>query len=288
MRALAVILSTLLLAPFTAADSFDYYLNRLLERLPKEPGVDRVKTLTPLDLSDHDQVLPGVKGALVVVKSNEGRMAKLLVEAARQKVSKEKSLPILILHRYVTYRDGEDKTVVAHGRDVRLFAGFRFNLDIGQVVPEDYPADVRFVADGENVHLEPVGSAEMYLVTKHHPDAKPSKSDKVVVTGDKFEPRYINGTYKIYDDGRRSGTLTLKLRDNNKHLLGHYYSDKDGAKYDVEGNIGAQPHLVQFRIIFPRTQQEYFGYVFTGDARVIAGFSRLQERETGFYAVREE
>ncbi len=287
MRFLVAGFWILLFSASARADSFDYYLNRLLERMPGSKGVEKVKALTPLELTDHDQVLPGIKGTFILVKTNEGRMSKLIVEAARQKISKEKSLPILIIHRYVTYREGEDKTVLAHGRDARLFGNFRFNLDIGQVVPPDFAADLRFSADGENVALEPVGNAELYLVTKHHPDAKPAQTEKVVV-GEKYEAKFVNGNFKLYDDGRRSGTLHLKLRDNNKHLQGHFYSDKDGAKYDVEGNLGAQPHLIHFKIIFPRTQQEYFGFMFTGDARAMGGFSRLQERETGFYAVREE
>jgi hypothetical protein len=41
-------------------------------------------------------------------------------------------------------------------------------------------------------------------------------------------------------------------------------------------------------ITFPRTLQQFSGCMFTGDARAITGFSRLQERETGFYAVRME
>ena len=45
------------------------------------------------------------------------------------------------------------------------------------------------------------------------------------------------GTYRLLDDGRRSGSLTLKVADNGD-VTGSFYSDKDGKKYDVTGKIG--------------------------------------------------
>ena len=74
----------------------------------------------------------------------------------------------------------------------------------------------------------------------------------------------------------------------NGDIDGHYFSDKDGSKYDVSGNIGNPKHLVEFTVTFPRAVQNFRGMLFTGDGRVITGTSRLQERETGFYAVRIE
>jgi hypothetical protein len=69
-------------------------------------------------------------------------------------------------------------------------------------------------------------------------------------------------------------------------VLGHYYSDKDGQKYEVSGKAGGPAHRIEFRVTFPRTVQFFQGFMFTGDARAIAGTSRLEDRETGFYAVR--
>ena len=75
----------------------------------------------------------------------------------------------------------------------------------------------------------------MYLVKKHLPEATPKKGVKLIV-GEKFEPRYFNGAYKLYDDGRRSGTLHLKVGDNN-FVTGYYYSDKDGANSVFEREL---------------------------------------------------
>ena len=43
----------------------------------------------------------------------------------------------------------------------------------------------------------------------------------------------------LHSDGRRSGKLQLKLAANGKEIEGWYYSDKDGAKYEVSGTIGS-------------------------------------------------
>jgi hypothetical protein len=105
--------------------------------------------------------------------------------------------------------------------------------------------------------------------------------------GAAFEPRYFTGTYNLYDDGRRSGTLHLKVGAKNK-VTGAYYSGKDGTRYKVVGKVGNPPHSIRFTIVFPRTRQEFKGWMFTGNGKAITGSSRLQERDTGFYALRVE
>jgi hypothetical protein len=75
--------------------------------------------------------------------------------------------------------------------------------------------------------------------------------------------------------------------EKNK-VTGKYYSAKDGKKYEVAGKVGSPPYTIEFTIIYPRTRQEFHGWMFTGDGKAIAGFSRLQDHEHGFYALREE
>lgn len=284
-----LILSTLLLVPaFSFADAFDNYTNIILAKIPDAKSVEKITKLTPDMMVRHSQALPGITATFIVVKTNENRFAKLLVMAASQKLPNQDLLPIVMVDRYVTYREGEERTVHANGQNVRLFTDFRFNLDIGQVVPPNAPADVRVVDSKEGACLEPVGKAEMYLVTKHLPEANPAKPAKLVV-GEKFEQRYFNGQYKLYDDGRRSGTLHLTIDDKTSEVSGHYYSDKDGQKYEVSGKLSNSPlHQIQFIITYPRTTQTFTGHLFTGDGRAITGTSRLQGLETGFYAVRIE
>jgi hypothetical protein len=269
------------------ADAFDNYTNPLLAKIPEAKGVEKITKLTPRMMVEHSRALPGISSAFIVVKTNDDRWAKLLVMPARQKITNEESLPIILIERYITFREGEERQIHATGQNVRLFADFRFNLDIGQVVPTTAPGDLRVVVDKDDYYLETVGKAEMYLVTKHLPEANPAKAAKLEV-GAKFEMRYFNGKYKLYDDGRRSGTLHLKV-DDKGDVLGHYYSDKDGAKYEVGGKVSTTPqHQIEFTITYPRTMQTFTGYLFTGDGRAITGSAVLQGHATGFYAVRIE
>jgi hypothetical protein len=119
-------------------------------------------------------------------------------------------VPILLVDRFVTYKEGTDEAVLASGRNLYLFAAFRLNLDVGQVVPEEAGGDLRLVVDGNKFHVEALGKAKLYLLTKPLPEAQPKKTGKFVV-GEKFLPEYFNGTYRLHDDGRRSGRLTLKV-----------------------------------------------------------------------------
>lgn len=265
------------------ADAFDRYVNPILVKAPGAPGVKELKQLTPDLIADNDRVLPNTTAALVLVKTNDNRWSKLQVQIARQKVG-DKLIPILLIERYVTFKEGEEQTAHASGQHLHLFNGFQLNLDLGQVVPPELGGDLRFVVADGKTYVETPGKAKMYLVTKALPGTEAKKSEKLTI-GEAFEPRYFTGTYKLHDDGRRSGKLVLKVEDDGE-LTGAYYSDKDGQKYDVTGRVGPAKHAIQFTIKFPRTEQMFQGWMFTGDGKAIAGSSRLQERETGFYAVR--
>jgi hypothetical protein len=270
----------------TAADPFDLYTNPILAKVPKADGAREVKQLSRQQLIDHDRVLTGVAGAFLVVKTNDNRWSKLLVQYALHKVAEGKTIPMVSVERYVTFKEGEERAVQAASQNVNLYPGFRLSLDLGQVVPEDLGGDLRFaVEDGKTV-LEPLGKAKVYLVTRPLPEAVPPKTEKITV-GDKFEAKYFNGTYRLRDDGRRSGQLTLKVSDDGG-VSGTYVSDKDGSAYEVRGRVGMPKHSIEFSVQFPRSEQTFKGWLFTADARAITGSSRLGDREAGFYAVRIE
>jgi hypothetical protein len=276
----------LVLAGPARADVFDHYINPVLDKMLEGKNIKEVKQLTPNMIIDHDRVLPGIPSAFLIVRTNGNRIAKLLVQAARQRVDADRSLPILYIERFITYKEGEEQTRHAEGKNLSLFAGFRLGLDLGQIVPEVLGGDLRFVVDGNKVHVEPVGKAKLYLVTKHDPAVVPKKPGKFVM-GEKFDMKYFTGTFKLYDDGRRSGKLILKV-DADGAVSGAYYSDKDGQKYDVEGKIGTPQYAIEFRVRFPRSEQVFKGMLFTGNGKAIAGASRLAERDAAFYAVRSE
>jgi hypothetical protein len=269
-----------------AADVFDFYVNRTLAQVAESKDAREVKELTPAMLLDHDRTLPGHTAAFLIVKTNESRYAKLLVQPARQKTREGKLLPMLLIDRYVTYKEGEDQAIQARGQSLSLYDGFRLSLDLGQVVPSELGGDLRVIADASKMSVQPIDKARLYLVTRHRADVEPKKGPKLVVA-EGFRINWFTGTYKLHDDGRRSGKLVLSVADNGT-VSGAYYSDKDGRKYEVSGRVGRPPHSIEFTIRFPRTEQVFQGWMFTGDGQAIAGTSRLAERDAGFYALRIE
>jgi hypothetical protein len=281
----------LLLLPFSLtsharADAFDNYTNAILKKVAEADGVKEIKQLTPVLMAENDNVLLKTDAAFIVVYTNDLHYSKLLVRSGFRKVDAERKIPMLSIERFVTYKEGEERHVLADGKNINLFPGFRFNLDIGQVVPEELGGDLRLVVADGKTYVEPVGKAKLYLLTKAIPAATPKKDSKLVI-GETFEPRYFNGAYKLYDDGRRSGTLKLKVGEDGE-VTGDFYTDKDGKQYDVRGKIGTPRHSIQFTIKFPRTEETFRGFLFTGDGKAITGSSKLEEHEQGFYAIRVE
>ena len=280
-------LGTLAVVPVAWADAFDPYITPVLAKAIGSDSVKELKELTPDMIGDNDRVLKNISAAFVIVRTNENRLAKLLVVAARQKVvGADKDIPMLLIERFVTYKDGEEQTILTSGKNVALFPGFRFNLDLGQIVPAELPADLQFVAEGETIARalsarRSCTSSRSRCRTSSRRKAPSWWSARSLRSAD------FNGTFKLNDDGRRSGKLVLKVEDDGT-IGGAYYSDRDGAKYDVYGQIGKPSHSIQFTIKFPRTEQVFNGWLFTGDGKFLAGTSRMQDREAGFIAVREE
>lgn len=285
-RRLPFLLAGLVLSVSAAAraDDFDWYVNKVLEKAPKAKGVKRVNKLTPQLLIAHGGVLEGTSATMIVVKTNDNRWAKLLVAPARQKISDDKSVPILLIEKFMTYKEGTDRAIQTQGDGIRLFGDFVFNLDFGQIVPDEVGGDIHFVAKGDNVYAEPAGKAEFYVVTERLPEAKPPKSVDPKI-GKAFQPAYFTGVYKLYDDGYFSGELHLKVSDSGK-VFGHFYSQQQGRKYPVSGKVGDPHHKIDFRITFPRTVQFFRGWMFTSDGSGITGYASMEKRQTGFYAKR--
>jgi hypothetical protein len=281
----------LLFAPLVArGDAFDYYTLPILQKVPEAAGAKQVTELTPELILANSQVLPNTEAAMIVVYTNDDRWAKLLVVAARHKHvpmpgADPEFIPMLRVERFVTFREASDRAVLASGQGLSLFPGFRLHLDMGQVVPEKLGGDL-IVGEPKpkTFVVKPLGKAKIYLLTKPLPEAAPQKAQKLEV-GEKFEPAYFNGTFKLQDDGRRSGVLRLKVGADND-VTGTFVSDQNGREYEVSGSVATPSHKIQFVVKLPQTQEEYTGYMFTGNGKAIAGTCVLQGREAGFYAVR--
>lgn len=266
-------------------DRFDAYTRPGLASLAKSDAVLPRKLVSTGDLAEHDRVIPSVTAGFLVVKTNGGRFTKLQVVPGRQKVDSEKHLPVLIVDRFVTFKDGEERAVASSGTGLTLYPGFKLNLDLGQIVPGDLPGDLVVRAESGRVVVETVGKAEMWQAVKTLPDPQPNRPGRPT-PGNKFQVEHWTGTYILQDDGRRSGTLEIKV-DAQGEVNGSYYSAKDGSKYEVRGRTGPAPHAIQFGIRFPRTEQIYQGFLFTGDLAAMAGTSKFGDRETAFYAIRK-
>lgn len=276
-----------ILPDFVNADTFDEYTNIVLKKMVENDFCREIDSLTLKEISDLDPVLLGIQAGFIIVRTNEGRYSRALVQFARQKIDANNATPMILLERFTTYREGEERTVIASSKNIALFSKFRFSFDLGQVVPPELGGDILFDSEKSGPRLTPLGKAKIYLVHKPHPEAKPMKKDESIVVGPNFDMKYFNGTYQLNDDGRRTGKLILKVDDLGE-VVGSFYSDKDGQKYDVRGKAGAPPHAIQFIIKFPRIEQVFQGFLFTSDAKAIAGSSKLVDRDSAFYAIRIE
>lgn len=273
------------------ADAFDHYTLPVLQKVPEFDGAKQVTELTAETIVPHTQVLPGLEAAMVVVYTNDNRWAKLLVVAAKHKHvvmpgAPAEFLPMLRIERFVTFREGSERAILQAGQGVSLFPGFRFHLDMGQVVPAQLGGDLEVTEPTpKQFAVKPLGKAKMYLLTKPMPEAAAQGTERLQI-GDRFEPKYFNGAYKLFDDGRRSGVLRLKVSED-LDVTGTFVSDQNGREYEVRGSISKPNYKIQFLVTLPQTQQEFTGFMFTGDGKAMAGTSKLQEREAGFYALRE-
>ncbi len=284
-------LAFILMAPALMwADAFDNYTLPIISKAPEADGAKQIAELTPDMIVKNNQVLPNIESAMIVVYTNDNRWAKLLVSAARYKLqanpqAEPEYIPMLRIDRYVTFREASERAVLASGQGISLFPGFRLHLDMGQIVPAKLGGDLEVTEQApKQFVVKPLGKAKMYLLTKPIPDAAPQKTQKLEA-GAKFAPEYFNGTFKLHDDGRRRGALRLKLGADGD-ISGTFVSDENGREYEVHGAVAKPNYKIQFIIQFPQTQEEFEGYMFTGDGKAIAGTSKLQGRETGFYAVR--
>lgn len=283
-RLVVGLLAVAMFSKIAYAEAFDDYTAPVIAEAVMAGKWKELEELTGEAMIDAAGVVPKTTGAMLIVRTNEFRWAKLLVQPGRQRFGKE-VVPTISIEKYVTIRELTEKAIQAQGQTLALFDQFHFSLDLGQVVPSHLGGDLKVVADEQgNLRLKTIGMAKMYLVTEHLKLNTDKKAEKFVI-GDPFEPKYFNGKFKLYDDGRRSGLLTLKVEESGV-VRGAFYSDKDNQKYEVSGKVKSPSHAIQFTIYLPRTEQVYDGMMFTGTGLAITGFSKLQNREAGFYALR--
>jgi hypothetical protein len=247
-------------------------------------------SLTFRELEALPTVLRDERAALVVAKTDQGNLTKILASPGLRKLkTSEKDgglVPVLILERFETIDAGDRRSLKARGKDVMLFDGFQYDLDAGQVVPEGLGGDVVFLANApDGPRLAPLSGSRLYTLDKSLHGLVPipgtPSAGRAVLPGD------FAGRYKLMANGQWSGTLTLAV-DPTGTVTGHFRSDRNGSAYPVTGKVASEvPQKIDFSVQFPRARQSYEGFLWTEGKNAIAGSVSMLDRPYSFIAVRE-
>ena len=223
-----------------ASDDFGRLDGALLFDIPGGARSRSPAALSYRDLEALPPVLPDERAPFVIVKTDQGNLAKILVSGAFKKLAgndqEAESVPVLILERFETIDAGDRKSFKARGKGVTLFDGFQFDLDSGQVVPDRAGGDVRFTAQGPSEpRLTALGASRLYVLEKPVAQAAPEagrpSGGRTVLPGD------FNGRFDLVADGQWSGRLELTV-DAAGAVSGFFRSEKNGSSYPVIGKAG--------------------------------------------------
>jgi hypothetical protein len=274
--------------PRTWAGEFDRIEGEALAGVPRSQDATPHERLTLAEIDALPNVLRESRSALLVVRTDQGNLARMLVVPALRRApgGAKQVVPVLLLERFDTFDAGNLATRLAREKDVILFDGFQIDLDSGQIVPEDQGGDLQFRVEGEGgPRLEVKNKSKLYTLAKapvleSAALARPSIGRSVI-------PGDFAGRYRLFANGQWSGVLDLKV-DGGGGVSGRFRSDLNGASYPVSGQVAADvPHRISFGIKFPRTRQDYEGFLWTEGKGAMAGTLTMLEHAYGFFAIRE-
>lgn len=221
-----------------------------------------------------------VSSPCLLVKTDEQNYAKVLVSWGLRKGA-AKPTPVLLIERFATYRQDRQDLTAANGKDVMLFPGFSFNLDIGQVVPKGQGADIEFTDDAI---LKTVGDARMVPLNGSQLTSDPTKkADPAAHDG--VLPEDFAGSWKVNADGRWTGEWRLKVNESG-HVTGTFVSDESRNTYDLSGQMGSAAHNMKLDVFLANAQLAVDAYLWTKDKSMMAGTVTLSGRKFGFMATR--
>lgn len=260
-----------------ALDEFDrhtaFWLRQAAEKSPA------VQELTTRQAAELPLLGPGITSPCIVVRTNEGNFAKLLVSWGFRKQGEDR-IPVLIIDRYVTYDRDRPNIARASGKDVMLFAGFLFDLDIGQVVPAEQGGDISFT---EARRLVSLGDAALHplsgSIVPGSDEARPDPLDHQGVL-----PRDFAGAWRIDVDGRLKGALNLSV-DEDGNIHGSFLSEETKSDFPLTGITDGS--RIQFEVQFAVATQAFDLYLWTTDKSRMAGTTQFLDRRSGVIAVRD-
>ena len=268
------------LSSIAAADVFGLHTSSQLRKIASESdglseiSMDALQDLKPLSRTESTPA--------AVIKTSEGNWTKARISWGFRKGA-DKPIPVLLIEEFVTYRDDKSDVTVASGKEVLLFAGFAYDLDIGQVVPADQGGDIMFSA--EKV-LRGLDETRIWGIDGNQlpqtADEKPAPADREGVL-----PSDFTGTWQVDTDGRWKGLLRLKST-NAGRITGTFTSDETKSTYEVSGRVASPTHHARLTIQLDNAQQNVDAWLWTKDKSILAGSSSLAGQTFGFYALRSD
>jgi hypothetical protein len=288
--AVGLVLSVVLLIPPSAArgDEFDRLGGGALAALLRAGGTRTHPALGFRELEALPPVLRDTRSALLIVQTDQGNLAQLLVSPGFRKRPGGKGplVPLLLVERFEVFDAGNPGTRLARGKNLMLFPGLQLDLDTGQVVPEGLGGDLVFTARGdEDGTIRSLGPAR--ISTLDRPPSLPPTAAGIPSEGRVVRPADFSGRFRLAANGQWSGLLELAV-DPAGLVTGSFQSDASGSAYPVTGKVDPQLHQkVQFAIQFPRTRQDYQGVLWTEGKQVMAGTLAMLGQDFSFVAVRE-
>lgn len=266
--------------PAFAADAFDRHTSEHLKR-----AIADARPAERLTLEDANKLKPIGRNlsACIVVRTNDGNLAKALVAWGFRRGDGD-PVPVLLIERFVTYRGDRGDVTAAAGKDVMLFAGFAFNFDIGQVVPDGQGGDVRMT--GESV-LVPLGEAQIFGLDGPQLPAAENGAAHDPGAHEGVLPQDFSGSWAVDFDGRWRGEWLLEV-DTEGNARGTYTSEETKSAYPVTGRVASPPHRIRLTIHLENAQQTVEGYLWTTDKSRMSGRATLEGRDFGVIAIRRK
>ncbi len=289
-EAVATLLLILLLIPSFAArgDEFDRLGGTVLAGLVRDGQTGWHSSLGFRELEALPQVLRDSRSPFLIVKTDQGNLAELLVSPGFRKRpdGKEPLVPILLVERFDVFDAGNLGSHLARGKNLMLFSGFELDLDTGQVVPEGLGGDLRFTARGnEDGAVSSIGSAR--IATLNQLRSLPPAAPGMPSEGKVVRPADFSGRFRLTANGQWTGLLELAV-DQAGAVTGSFQSDATGSVFPVTGQVDPQVHQkMQFAIKFPRARQDYSAVLWTEGKLAMAGTLAMQGQDFSFIAVRE-
>lgn len=287
--AVLIIASLVVFPEGVRADEFSRIAGPFVSELMRRPDAHSHESLTIRQLESLPEVLPRVRTALLIVKTDEGNLAKLLVTPGLRKGKPGPTplplVPVLVVERFETLEASSYWSLKAHGKEIVLFGEFPFDLDSGQVVPEGMGGDILFTSAGGNgPRLLALGESRIYTFDRPvlPPAVAPGRpsSGRVVEAGD------FTGSYHLIANGQWSGCSKSRSRKAEK-------SPAASAPTPVDRSIpyaARSPPANRNELVSPsssRAEQVYDGLLWTEGKNVLAGTFTMLERPYSFVAVRD-